>query len=507
VNRTQIQSLPTTEKSACLHGAFLWVLLLACCIIAVNNQSLWTDEALTAMIARKPTFGEWWHQLAFTHSLSRSSNVQMPLYMFGVWVYAKLFGSSEIALRAFNVPWFLGGAIAFIRSFPGKERAAGFAVLVLSPFVWYYLGEARPYAMQLGGSLMVIAALRVMSRGMSAITHNWFIVFCLGLIWLAGSSLTGTIWVASALAMFVALLGVRESSSLVRRWTVVSTATIVSLLFLGVYYFWTLMIGARATTLAGTNWTNIGFALYELAGFTGLGPGRLELREMGVAAVRPHLPWLLTYGMVLMFIAAAGIAAAIRLQNKRRLAIMGLCLFLPFAFLLGTGIVTHFRVLGRHLAPLEAVWLPCLALGVTALWSQVGAWKKGIVVLFAVLSLVSCLSLRFAERHARDDCRSAARLAQTHLAKGEMVWWSATDDGAEYYGLPLIRSPGSQKSALFLMNPNAEKIASLPTPDLVVVSRPDTYDAHGAVANFLKANNFVPISTFQAFTIWRRTKA
>jgi hypothetical protein len=430
----------------------------------------------------------------------------MPLYMFGVWVYAKLFGASEIALRAFNVPWFLGGAIAFIKSFSGKERAAAFVVIVLSPFVWYYLGEARPYAMQLGGSLMVVAALRVMSRGMGAITHNWFIVFCLGLICLGGSSLTGMIWAASASAMLVALLGFYESLSLIWRWTGVSMATIVSLLFLGVFYFGTLMIGARASTLGGTNLTNIGFAIYELGGFTGLGPGRLELRRMGVEALRSHLPWLLTYGMVLMFIAAAGIAAAIRLQNKRRLVIMGLGLFLPVAFLVGTGIVTHFRVLGRHLAPLEAVWLPGLALGVAALWSQAGAWKRGVVVLFAALSLVSCLSLRFAERHARDDCRAAARLAQTHLAKGEMVWWSATDDGAEYYGLPLIRSPGSQKSALFVINPSAGKIASLPTPDLVVVSRPDTYDVNGAVANFLKANNFIQTGTFQAFTIWKRTK-
>ena len=283
-------------------------------------------------------------------------------------------------------------------------------------------------------------------------------------------------------------------------------ATIVSLFFLGAYYFWTLTIGARATTLAGTNWTNIGFALYELTGFTGVGPGRLELRGTGVGALRHYLPWLLTYGMVLMVIAATGLATAIRLQNRRRLVIMALCVFLPFAFLVGTGIVSHFRVLGRHLAPLEAIWLPCLTLGVAALWGEARAWKKGIVVLFVGLSLVSCLSVRFAGRHARDDCRGAVRLAQTHLTKGEMVWWSASDDCAEYYGLPLIRSPGGQKSALFLMNPGPNDIAKLPMPDLIVISRPDTYDGNGALANYLKENNFIQTGVFQSFTIWKRPK-
>ena len=503
----RIQNFPPVEKPARHPGVFLWALLLACCIVAVDNQSLWTDEAGTALIARKPTFEEWFRQLTFTHSSFRASNIQMPLYMFGAWVYAKLFGTSEIALRAFNIPWFLAGAIAFIKSFSGKERSASLVVLMLSPFAWYYLGEARPYAMELGGSLMVIAALRVMSRGMNAITHNWFVVFCLGLFCLGGSSLTGMIWVASALAMFVTLLGAYQSLSLIWRWPGVSAATIVSLLFLGVFYFWTLMSGARATTLAGTNWTNIGFALYELAGFTGVGPGRLELRGTGVGALRHYLPWLLAYGMVLMLVAVTGVAAIIRLQNKRRLVIMGLCVFLPFAFLVGTGIVSHFRVLGRHLAPLEAVWLPCLALGVAGLWFQARAWKKGIVLLFVALSLVSCLSVRFAGRHARDDCRGAARLAQTHLTKGEMVWWSASDDCAEYYGLPLIRSPGGQKSALFLMNPGPDDIAKFPPPDLVFVSRPDTYDANGGLANYLKSNNFIQTGTLQSFTIWKRPKS
>ncbi len=476
--------------------------------MAVNDQSLWTDEAGTALIAGKQTFGEWFRQLTFTYSSLRASNIQMPFYMFGIWVYAKLFGSSEIALRAFNIPWFLAGAIAFIRSFSGKERVAAFVALIFSPFVWYYLGEARPYAMELGGSLMVIAALRVMSRGTGAITRNWFLVFCLGLACLGGSTLTGMIWVASALAMFVALLGVYGSLSLVWRWPGISMATIVSLLFLGVFYFWTVLSGARATALAGTNWATIGFALYELTGFAGLGPGRLDLRGTGVEAVRAYLPWLSVYGMALMFIATAGLVAAIRHQAKRRLVVMGLCVFLPFAFMVTTGIVTHFRVLGRHLAPMEAVWLPCLALGIAALWLQARAWKKGVVLLFLALSLISCLSLRFAERHARDDCRDAARLAQTYLAKGEIVWWSATEDGAVYYGLPLnFHPPGSRASALVMTNPGAKQIASLPVPNLVVVSRPDTYDANGALAEFLRTNHFIQIGAFQAFTIWKRPNA
>ena len=32
------------------------------------------------------------------------------------------------------------------------------------PFAWYYLDEARPYAMQLGASLLVVASLARLAR-------------------------------------------------------------------------------------------------------------------------------------------------------------------------------------------------------------------------------------------------------------------------------------------------------------------------------------------------------
>jgi hypothetical protein len=124
--------------------------------------------------------------------------------------------------------------------------------------------------------------------------------------------------------------------------------------------------------------------------------------------------------------------------------------------------------------------------------------------LFVALGLVSCLSLRFAARHARDDYRGAAARARVALAQGQIVWWSAARAGAEYYRLPTSLPPGTAGRALELINVAPTELAGLPMPDLVVGSKPDLHDASGAVATFLATREYQPAEMLPGFTIWVR---
>jgi hypothetical protein len=211
-----------------------------------------------------PTLGGWWQAL----SQDRSADLQMPLYMFYVWGWARLFGCSEWGLHSANVPWFLAGAVAFILAFPpgDRRRSAVACVVLLCPFAWYYLDEARPYTMQLGATLLIVAALTRLSRDVSRdsggnleprtlnleprrpniqhptsnIQHPilgqaepvgcsmldvgcWMFpttsgfhvaLFLLGLVVLCGSSLLGMVWAGGALAAMPTLLSLRQVVSL-----------------------------------------------------------------------------------------------------------------------------------------------------------------------------------------------------------------------------------------------------------------------------------------------------
>src|SRR5580704_15398813 len=114
--------------------AWVWAAAVLVGLLAITRQSLWIDEALTAAKAAQPDLGGWWRAML----VDKASDLQMPLYMAYVWGFAKIFGTSEWALRAANIPWFVAGIFAV-----GKtnffRRFSLAVVALISPFARYYL--------------------------------------------------------------------------------------------------------------------------------------------------------------------------------------------------------------------------------------------------------------------------------------------------------------------------------------------------------------------------------
>jgi mannosyltransferase len=110
-------------------------------ILTVDNQSFWTDEALTAYEARLP-FGAMLNTVAHVETTP-------PLYFVLVWGWAKIFGTSEAALR--SVSTLAGVALVPIAYLSARElvsRWAGViaaAFVAVNPFMVWYSQEARAY--------------------------------------------------------------------------------------------------------------------------------------------------------------------------------------------------------------------------------------------------------------------------------------------------------------------------------------------------------------------------
>ena len=477
---------------------------LAISLVAISRRSFWLDEAATVVHAIQPTLAAWWQQLV----QEKAANLQTPLYMLYIWGCGKLCGSGEWTLRLANLPWFVAGATAFIMAFPQGDRRRPIAacVTLLCPFAWYYLDEVRPYAMQLGASLLVVASLARLERNSplaearDAAHSAWFLF---GIVVLSGSSLTGMIWAGAALLATPAVLSWTRIISLVKQQAALWLAAGGMLLFLGGYYLWTLTLGARASAAATTTLGSALFIGYELLGFGGLGPGRLAMRSAGPAALRPYLVWLALYAAPTVILIGAGLRQLLGHGSRRPLA-AGFCCCLPAAFLLTVGLVAHFRVLGRHFTPFLSVLLLLFTVGGSALWSRRSAWVRGAVLLFCALSLASCLSLRFLPRHEKDNYRAAAAFAKTALRNGQSVWWNAAQEGAQYYGVPTATLPGRGGGALLVINPTRETLTGLPAPQVIIASKPDVYDNQAALAEYVREQGFRLERSFTAFVIWRR---
>jgi hypothetical protein len=481
----------------------LWAIAFAllALLVAVSTQSLWIDEAIAAKFAMCPTFSAWFHSLA----AARGSDPQMPLYLLWLWSWDKIFGHGEYALRMAGYPFLALGVIAFSWRRPACALACG-----LSAFAWYYANEARPYSMQIGLSLAIIGSAMRLAEGRltprSEMVWQMILVLSgtiLGMIYMLGMFWTAAYWTFCLLC--IPSLRRRE----VLKKTLPAWLGAFSLLLVaGCYYLWTLKVGARATDVGATDFRNVFFDFYELLGFGGLGPGRLEIRESGLAAFMPYAPWLAFYGIFLAAVFFIGLKCLFQKLGWKRGTLVLLLALAAAAFILGVGVEKHFRVLGRHLTPMLPLLLWIVSEGVQSLWQKRGLIGRIIITGWAVLALGSCLEYRFAVRHAKDDYRSAAAVARNALKQHQIVWWNADGVSAWYYGVsvgdPNIPVSPSSGEAMYLFDPSLVLLQSSAAPDLVIASKPDIYDANGRLNAYLQANHYRREQTLPAFEIWEK---
>jgi hypothetical protein len=501
----EMEPASTSRPVLSAQGWRIVAAMVVVSLVAISGRSLWIDEACTAIRAMQPTLPGWWH--AMEHE--KTGCLQMPFYMLYTWAWARVFGWSEWSLHFANWPWFIAGAAAFALSFPAGDRRRWMAgcLVLLCPFAWYYLDEARPYAMQLGVTLLAIAALRQLAQRSGsgeASCAGPLGLFLAALLVLCGSSLFGVIWAGAAAAALVLLLPGKQLVGLFKKCSWMWLAAAVPLAGLAVYYAWTLKQGARGSATATTTMGTVLFDAYELLGFSGLGPGRLEMRNASLDVLRGYWPWVALYALALVIIIGAALLLAVRNWSPKQMAI-ALCCCAPPAMILGAGWVLHFRVLGRHLTPLvPALWM-LLTLGAAALWSRSSGWGRVPVVVFCALSLGSCLSLRFASRHEKDNYRAAAAVAKETLHGGKPVWWSAAEEGAIYYGLPVSTNAVGTSAARFVVNQPATWFSQWPSPAVIIASKPDVYDGELALEEYVRQKGYHEAQRFQAFVVWERS--
>jgi hypothetical protein len=516
---TRLQT-PNSDKWQVGIFALLQVVVM---MLAISNESLWIDEFWTAHFGALGSFK------AFYELLLVPSGSQTPLHFLHFYLWGLLNPASEFFFRLANLPLFVAGQLAVfwaLRDYPKPFAYLFLALSALHPMVWAYANEARPYIMMYAGSQLILAYLLHMhaasARGRPAALF-FLLQFVLGGILLFGASLLGAFWVFAA-CVYVLVHHLRTSTwrELLRGaspWLLALLLTVTTIL--AVYYLNSLHKGAGASRLNSSTPATVVFAAYEMLGLAGIGPGRLELRSLGTSALAPYAVGLLAAGCVLLIVLVVGLKEARTRLGTRELLLMGALGLLPVAIVIFSGFAMQWRVLGRHLIAALPLLNLVLALGLATLLQSDGRRSQGLRRALAVSGLVfliySSCSLRFAERHNKDDYRAAAAMALAALAQGQRVWWAADVIGARYYGLPgefdvmgeltsvhkpLACSdlPGVQPVA----NASLPCLRTLSGPDVVILSKPETFDTQGDIAGYLKDRQFAVVQSLPAFTVWRR---
>jgi hypothetical protein len=466
--------------------------LLAVC--AITRGSLWMDEFGTWLLTRSSSPFEWWTRIQGWPD----SDSQIPLYHFYMYLWTALFGTDVIAMRMSNAVLIAVANVAIVWPFRLRPLLALSVIVAscLSAPIWYYTNEIRPYILLYAGTCLMIGAT-IEIAGSGAKPSSFAVTtLCAGAVMSCGATSIGIVFSGS-----IALFNLVHWTAVSRRplWPLfrdhrvpllIASACIVALILHDVRMF---LLGKNPAVGENSISTFL-FVFYTGFGLLGIGPGMLDLRSNGSAAIIPFAPMIGLASVVLGTLAMEGLRTVKSEMRAGTLIVMVGFILVSFFSIFALAVLAHWRVLPRHYMPLVPLINILYAYGLSRWWSRRFPWRIAAVVA-VLLMTYSSLSVRFEPRHAKDDYQHAAVLAASEIAKGGRVWWVADPRGALYYHLsfenPDLVGPYSS------FPPNA-------APSLVLVSKPDTYDKNNVVSAFLAANTYHLVETFPAFSAWHR---
>jgi hypothetical protein len=494
----------------------LIVLVTAVLSLAVTSKSLWIDEGFIATLARNPIN-------VIASPLIATSDRQYPLYDLWITVWAHLFGYSEYWLRAANIPF----AAVFVIGMSLSSRLIfsrrfAWMPLALSPFVWFYMNEARPYIMLLALSTVSIGSLGVALFGPRELQTRASWLFLWALLLAVSTHILEVLAIPGILVLIVA--GVHGRVLDLKRLLVraVRIAPLFALVF--AYYVSTLAgaqgrreVAINSRSVAGPVFTLS--SMYEQVGFAGLGPPRTSMRARPTKrAFLPYAWWLVSA------IIAFGTAILLSIRRRPSSAAIALLCAWAVSFALATSIPQAIggRILGRHLAAI----LPFMLIG------SIGFFRSRVaLVLIAAIFAVSDLRLSFVPEYGKDDYRAAVSdvLGRATREQGA-IDWVADAMTANYYGLSLKTAPyvpshaysawqergkgtfvadwssDSSRARLCAIELVNRELQSGPV--FIAMNRPDIYDVWGVWSGIAHGATGTLVGSYEGFEIYglRREK-
>ncbi len=478
-----------------LSASALAFLLL---LVSADHYSLWIDEAITGLVMRESS--SMGGLLAFLQSSDGSEPAQ-ALYYVLLWLWSRIAGDGEAALRLPSVAFSLGAAFALwfaLRQLGIPRRVANPAAasFIALPVVMWYALEARPYA------LIVLAAATHLAWTLFFLRRPTTLRLAVLALLTIAVALTYSIAGVAAILSLLSALGLTRLTG--RKWPVQRSGAVIALSTGVAVGAITLASLARAS--AGrqpegiaTVVASFGYAAYELVLGRSVGFSVTDLRVAGginglSGLARGEPVWLAITIICTLGLVAVALAGLRGVRPKRDVDL--LVATVPW-LIVGSlfcvyAVYPGFLLLGRHLVFLIPATALLLIVGLSR------ASKRAQLASAAVVWIVGSIAFAgflFDPRYAKDDFRAAARIVSDCGFRSDQIVLLASERGFTYYGVQGLyglqgrsnhfqaEDPGSadiQAGLSFLRAQGAD-----PAVIIVDISR---FDRDGNVDNELRRN-------------------
>ncbi len=431
-----------------------WQLLVIACLLllarvaGLTRQSLWFDEGYTLALANSGSLRSFLH----TFGIFTTSEHLQPLYYGVIFVWSRVAGTSDVALRLPSVIFsVLSGFLIFsfarmlVRQAEGMPKwlpQAALAGFCLSSFSYYYAQEARPYALlQLVGFLLIyLWNWERRSIAGSSFSHAFTAACLIATL----TSPFGSLLVAT-LALTDLLLRPRKWFAKWSRPLIVSGSSFMFYLIVGKLLLPT-FISHDVVSMKQSLWMNVAYALFGLIFGTTLGPSTILLHGSNKLSMISGYWMILLASIASVAVMTIGTVRVLRDDDSASVpvrplafatALYGAALFVVF------GAFGHLNVLPRHASALFSL---LFLLGLSCVARALGGVREGRrhVAIGAIgLLLLNAVSMwRYwgDPSYRKDDYRAVADLIRrTDTPSAPPVFLVAGDaELFRHYGASLI---------------------------------------------------------------------
>ncbi len=448
------------------------------------------------MTCKRIASGESWTEFSKNMGSEQGSDAQMPVFQVIMFGWDKVCGETERGFRLLNVIFWLIGvaAISYFLKLRGKPTWGVIMAAGTSSFLWYYMDEARPYALQFAGASCLLVGYWIIIFEQKVPRFCSWGFLLLGTLMCAGSSLLAAPF-AGLIFLCVTYDQWKKRVWYQRSEMVWFMGWCLLLASLTLYYVWTLFEGKGASSVNKTSALTLGFSVFEQLGFMPYGPGRQALRSEGVSSLAP---WVFALAGWAVAMGAALLVGGDRVFRgglfKPAIVRALLPVVAMVVILVVAGYFGGFRVIGRHFMPVYPILLIITGLAYVKLWSG-NILQRGITFIIPMIALIGCLTQRYAERHHKDDYRGAVGHVNFVSKDGSPVWWAAAKPSYAFEDSVELHDT---------RNINNESLHKLPIPTVIVLSKTDLYDARGALRKWIVEHDYQITKELPAFKFYQR---
>jgi hypothetical protein len=392
--------------------------------LSIQGSSLWADEAFSAWLASHESLrGFGW---SIFHG--DSSDLQMGLYYLYLFGWVKIFGFSEYALRAANIPFIFLFSFSLIATswVVFRTRIAWIAPALL-PFIWHYAAEARPYmailAMSTAAGACVLAFVR--SPDTPSRKLPWICLTCIFI----GACFHMLFLLAVLPLAVIGYCGSRGNADNQRwrMWILPLKSFAAPFVALAGFFVFTFLRGT-AYDYPRPGLRQMVSVFYQLSGLEGFGPNRKFSLDF-----HPFLFYLVAAAACLMTALFFIWMAARRVPRETNLMLpLGLAAGLAVLEIVVLSFAMRKQIDVRHLAAIIPLILFLLMAASTGL-------RPSAITGMALLSLLwvaADVRMAILPEYQKEDYRDAVTAAlQIQQKTGAPVVLVSDPVGAAYYGM------------------------------------------------------------------------